>query len=102
MAFFFFFLTGGKEKDSKLNELKLFYFTRLSEYVCISGILSGKRQPPINLSCLYSYLTHFRQLGPSWGMNKKEVGGRVGRMLLSFSLSSEKNNGLKRSGLASF
>lgn len=38
-------------------------------------------QPPINLSLLYSYLTHVRQLGPSWGLNKKEERDRVGKRL---------------------
>lgn len=50
----FFFFIGVKEKDSNLNESKLFYFTRLPEYVCSSRILSGKRQPPIIFfPCIY-------------------------------------------------
>lgn len=76
-----FFLRGGKEKDFNLNESILFYFTRLPEYVCSSRILSGKRQPPINLLSLYIYLTHVRQFDPSLGMNKKEVGDRGERRL---------------------
>ena len=74
-----FFLIGVREKDSDLNESKLFYFTRLPEYVCSSRILSGKRQPPINLLSLYLYLTHVRQSDPSWGMNKKGGGGQRGK-----------------------
>lgn len=99
-----FFLTGGKEKDFNLNESKLFYFIRPCQDTYSSfRILSGKRPPPMNLPLVYLYLAHVGQLGPSWGMDKKEVGDGMGRRMdAAFSFVFRKNNGPKRSDLVSF